>query len=155
LKYIDVFGGCNTVSRAMVLFESAGSAELRLEHIVLRVGLTGPLDRDSLRRADDTIAEMNSPHLRGVHCELSIVCSLRPNSLSRSVRCTPSSRRSLLFLTLCQDHLFLTSRQEYYIPPPYSDILLLFLSTSRHTSFHILLFTEPATGYLTLLQRIA
>ncbi|KAJ7347484.1 hypothetical protein DFH08DRAFT_161049 [Mycena albidolilacea] len=71
LKYIDVFGGCNTVSCAVIFFESAGSAELRLEHIVLRVGLMGPVDRDSLRRADDAIAEMNSPHLRGVHCKLS------------------------------------------------------------------------------------
>ncbi|KAJ7689881.1 hypothetical protein B0H14DRAFT_3175924 [Mycena olivaceomarginata] len=58
-------------SRVAVVFESAGSSELRLEDIVLRMNISGPLDRGSFRRADDAIAEMNSPHLRSVHLRMS------------------------------------------------------------------------------------
>ncbi|KAJ7689888.1 hypothetical protein B0H14DRAFT_3050336, partial [Mycena olivaceomarginata] len=96
LKNLDILGSINTVYRAAALLESAGSAELRLEHIIVRVCIMGLLDQDSLSRADDAIANMNSPHLRGVEFQMSMKTGPRSGlSSERFVRTVKGVREML------------------------------------------------------------
>ncbi|KAJ7347513.1 hypothetical protein DFH08DRAFT_1080441 [Mycena albidolilacea] len=96
LKDLDILGSINTVYRAAALLESAGSAELRLEHIIVRVCIMGLLDQDSLSRADDAIADMNSPHLRGVEFQMSMTTGPRSGlSSERFVRMVKGVREML------------------------------------------------------------
>ncbi|KAJ7816530.1 hypothetical protein B0H14DRAFT_3475309 [Mycena olivaceomarginata] len=67
LKILDLFAGFGNARPAAGLLASAGSAELRLEELRVRVSVLGTLDNNSLRRLDDSIAELHAPHLRRVN----------------------------------------------------------------------------------------
>jgi hypothetical protein len=67
LKILDLFAGFGNARPAAGLLASAGSAELRLEELRVRVSVLGTLDNNSLRHLDDSIAELHAPHLRRVN----------------------------------------------------------------------------------------
>ncbi|KAJ6451925.1 hypothetical protein C8R45DRAFT_87642 [Mycena sanguinolenta] len=71
LRKLDVFGGFGGAKPATALLASAGTAELRLAEISIRIAVLGTLDNESLRRLDTTIAGLKCAQLRSVHVSVS------------------------------------------------------------------------------------